>query len=156
MQANMLVGGVTKMKSKSFLYAIVGVGSLLAASFTGINCSRRETRTELSDVLHEDARIVSMEHRNAWLQPIRHKVGKNTITTYIRHSEKNKIEFGGKVDFEINNKAIYERFKEGDLADISYRENYKLTFEDLDGDGKKEETGRVLKEYVFVDAVRKD
>lgn len=140
---------------KSYLYVIVGAGALLCASLTNCNC-RRETRTELSDILHEDARVTSMQHSDAWKEQIRGGNGASLSIGEINRPEENRINFGGKIKFNVNNKEIYERFKEGDLVDVSYRENYKLTFQDLDGDGEKEQTGKTLKGYVFVDAQKKN
>ena len=142
---------LTYLRNKRAPYVLAA--GLAASLFTG--CVRKESRTELSDILHQNANVVRMEHRNRWMQSIPMRVGKITTIQYIHHPERNIIVLDGEVDFEINNKEIYGRFKEGDYADVLYRESYKLTFEDLNGDGVKEQTGKTLTGYEFVDAQKR-
>lgn len=127
--------------------------AVLAASFlTGC----KDTRTELSDVIHEDAKVAKMEHHSSYITLVPMRVGKVTIMNQIHHPERNNITFKGKLKFEVDNKKIYKRVKLGDKADVSYRESYKLTFEDLNKDGKKEQISREFSDYVFVDAQPKE
>lgn len=126
---------------------IIVAGGLAASVLTGC----KETKTRHSNILYEDAVVTSMNHRNAWIQPI--KIGK--ITSIITHPAINKIDFDGKIDFEINNREVYNRFHLGDLASISYREEYSDTYDDTNGDGKRELTGTKLKGYEFIDAEKK-
>ena len=113
--------------------------------------SCRETKTELSDVLHEDAKVISMYHRNRYFVPI--PMGK--MIGLMPHQEVNEIKFEGDIDFSLDDEKIFKRFKEGDNADVSYREIYKLTFEDLNKDGIKEQTSKYLEGYKFIDATPK-
>jgi hypothetical protein len=133
---------LTYLRNKTTPYILAAGLSVISL----IGC--KETRTELSDIIHEDAKVTSKYHRNSFYQPI--IIGK-MVTGYPR-SEINKITFDGLVDFEVDNKEIYSKFKEGDIADISYRESYELTFEDLDKDGIKEQTEKIFTGYEFVDA----
>lgn len=66
--------------------------------------------------------------------------------------KKNKITFSGKINFNLDNKEVYNKFNLGDSAEVSYREIYLTTFDDLDKDGKKEQIGKVLEGYQFIDA----
>jgi len=128
---------------------------LAVGLFASLVSGCKETRKELSDLLHEDARVMSMEHHSSWIQLMPMQVGEVTTMMTIVHPERNEIKFEGKVNFELNNKQIYGRFNKDDSADVSYREEYELTFEDLDKDGVKEQTGKVLMDYKFVDALPK-
>jgi len=51
-------------------------------------------------------------------------------------------------------KALYEKFKnwEGKKVDVTYQEIYRVTYDDKDKDGKKEEVERVLVDFDFLDA----
>ena len=91
----------------------------------------REVRKGLSDVLHEDALVVEMEHQNSRTTSFPTIVGKMAIMHHVCYPERNMILFDGKVDFEIDNKEIFSRFNQGDSANVSYREVYKLTFDDF-------------------------
>jgi hypothetical protein len=140
------------LKQRAATY-IVAAG-LAASVLTG--CTGTETRKELSDIIHENAKVVRMEHHSSWIQLIPIRVGKTLTFLYVPYPEKNIIEFDGKVDFEMDREDIFDRFKEGDNADITYRICYQLTFEDRDGDGNKEQTGIQLTGYDFVDAQPKE
>ncbi len=124
------------------------IGGLAVSLLTGC---KRETRTELSEVLHEDAVVTSRDYTSRWVQIL--PCGKTIIP--ITHPESYSISFDGKIDFDSSDEEVYSRFKEGDTADVSYREVYKLIFEDLDKDGKKEQIGRVFDGYEFEDACPK-
>ncbi|MDP1695281.1 MAG: hypothetical protein Q8L29_00005, partial [archaeon] len=113
----------------------------------------KEEKNVSSDILHEDAKVMSMHHEDARNQAV--MIGPRIMGSRTS-PEINKIKFDGRIDFEIDDKNIYEQFKKGDTADISYRENYTLIFEDLDRDGEKEQTGKTLTGYVFVNAKPKN
>ncbi len=123
---------------------------LLAGLTVGLvtGCDRKEIQTELSDILHEDAKVISTDHKKRFFQPI--MIGK--MLSGISHPAVYKVTFDGEVDFEIDNKEIYDRFNRGDIVDVLYRKSYQLTFEDLNKDGKKEQISRILTGYEFLDA----
>ena len=111
-------------------------------------CARQETVTEFSATLHEDAVVTYACHHEACFQPV--VVGKYTFNVF--YPEINTIIFDGETDFEIDSKEIYNRFKEGDEAEVSYRNVYRLVYEDFDMDGKKELVERTLTGHEFIDA----
>lgn len=138
-----------KNKSRSYLLATGLAAGLAMNVISGCNT---ETRTELSDILHEDAKVTTKQHTSHRLYPIMY--GK--ILIMQNHNAKNIIKFNGKINFEINNEEIYNRFNEGDIVDIFYKNKYKLTFKDINKDGTKELVSKVIEEYEFVDAQLKN
>lgn len=129
-----------RKKSLPYLLAI----SLAVSILSGC----KEHKTEYSEPKHEEATVIYKHHRVSWMQPI--PCGKSF--TYIIHPARYDTTFTGSIEFEVNDSQIFNRFEEKDLADVTYREVYKLTYDDLDGDGKKELLERKLKEYEFLDA----
>lgn len=128
---------------------------IAAVALTAMACSGRETRTELSNILSEEATVAGKRHTNAWTQIIPMHIGKTTTIIPIHHSERNVTTFTGVVRFEVNDKDVYNRFDIGDKAYLFYRESIEFTFEDLDKDGTKEQTGRLVTGYEFYDAQAK-
>ena len=112
----------------------------------------KEYRTELSDILHEDAKVVRMEHEDFHMRMVPMLFDDHLIMRTETDPEENIIEFDGPVDFKVDDGEIYNRFKKGDAADVSYRESYSLTFEDLNEDMIKEQTAKKFIGYKFVDA----
>ncbi len=110
--------------------------------------AKGETKTELSDFLYENAKVTSMYHKDARRSPVFFY----RVVVMIPHPAENKITFDGQIDFEINNLEIYSRFKLGDSAVVSYRTSYKVTYEDLDGNGINEPTKKEFIDYHFIDA----
>lgn|GEM_PF-1222149 len=49
-------------------------------------------------------------------------------------------------------KTLYNKLKEGENVDVTYNEIYRATYDDVNKDGKKELTERVLVGYDFLDA----
>jgi hypothetical protein len=133
---------------KKSLIIPAGVAGLVGITLAGCNQKMVE-----SEQLFEYAKVIRMEHSDSYSVP---EVGfdfDGDLTLHnVDYPEKNIIEFDGKVDFEVNNKEIYNRFKEGDSARVCYKATYWVTFEDLDKDGKKEETNREISGYRFLDA----
>lgn len=58
--------------------------------------------------------------------------------------------FSGRSD-EV--KGLYNNFTQDEHIQVSYREIFKLTYEDLDGDGKRELKSKELTEYDFIRAL---
>ncbi len=119
---------------KKALPIVLGV-SLAANLFGGC----KEHRTEYSEPKHQEA-VVGYKY----FSPSRMKGAGILRNFYIR--------FEGPVDFEVYDSKIYERFNEKDKADVSYREVFKSTWDDTDGDGKKELLEKKLVKYEFIDA----
>ena len=55
---------------------------------------------------------------------------------------------------DVRHKALYNKLKdwEGKMVDVTYMEIYRVTYEDKDKDGEKEEVSRVLIDFDFLDA----
>jgi hypothetical protein len=98
---------ISKMKKTILL--LTGLGVLLSGCI--------EKRIEYSDIRHEDAIVAEKQHKDANHSP--HPV--------FDYPEQNLIFFDGAIDFIIDNKEVYNKFNEGDKADISYREKYRYS-----------------------------
>ncbi|MCX6747209.1 MAG: hypothetical protein NTU63_03705 [Candidatus Pacearchaeota archaeon] len=53
-------------------------------------------------------------------------------------NDKYYVFFDGNVDFEVDDRRLFSIFRVGDKADVTYREVYLLTYDDLNDDGEKE------------------
>ena len=112
----------------------------LASGF--VVCTEKGTWVEESDVIHEEAVVTQKVYRGSTFQ----SPGMNKI-----------IFDGADVDFEVESypgsgeNEFYEKFNKGDKVDISYNTIYKVTFEDLNKDGVKEETDRKIDRYKIID-----
>lgn len=53
---------------------------------------------------------------------------------------------------DLRHKDLYNKFKEGDKVNISYKEIYRVTYKDKNNDGKKEVVERALIKLDFLDA----
>ncbi len=49
-------------------------------------------------------------------------------------------------------KDLYEKLQDGQEVDVTYKEIYRETYDDIDGDGKKDLVERVLTGFDFLDA----
>ncbi len=99
----------------------------------------KEYVTEYSKLKHEEAEVVDK------------RTGFHYPSGYYYN-----ITFKGDMYLTINNEGIYDIFNLNDKADLSYREIYQVTLEDIDKDGRKEVTERKFLDYIFVDAVPVD
>lgn len=154
----------------------LAIGLLLATTATGCNCA--DTRSEMSDIIHEDARVA-----NRVFTPSRHDtelefsafntgsfgvsysgnpglhIGNNLQVSSVEVPEKYAVVFecqhGGFISqgSDLRHQSLYEKLKGVGVVDVTYRELFKATYQDLDKDGKKELTSRVLVGYDFLDAV---
>ncbi len=128
----------------------------------------KETRTELSDILHEDAVVSETVYT-----PSRHGSGSGVGPTFdvtdgnvgiaftsinINIPEKYAVVFKcqhGKFIVEgtdIEHKSLWKKLSQGQEVDISYREVFNSVYDDIDGDGKKDLVSRTLVDYDFLDA----
>ena len=94
----------------------------------------KDYRIEYSEVKHETARVTLHEYvpeSTSLSFDIDMDGGiSNSIDT---DPEEYNITFKGKIDFELDNKEIFDRFKLEDKADVSYKEKHGKTY---DRDGK--------------------
>jgi len=155
-----------KMRNKySFLTSL-----LLSSSFV-LGCSGRETRREVSDILHEDAIVVDVVYT-----PSRHgsgaglgptidfdgNIGISFSSVSVNIPEKYAVVFKcehGKfisAGTDARHKELWERLQEGQDVDVTYREIFESTYEDIDKDGKKDLIKRKLIAYDFLDAQLKE
>ncbi len=131
-------------------------------------CKYHEEKRELSDILHEEARVVDVVYT-----PPRHGSGSGIGPT---------IDFSGNigisitdVDVEIppayavvfecqhgkfisqgtdeTHKKLWDKLKEGQRVEVTYRELFDSVYEDPDKDDKPDLVKRTLVGYDFLDAV---
>jgi len=129
------------MKLGKTLISILAGGLILFAG-----C--KEYRTEYSAPKNEDAVVSEKYHRSAYITFMH--VGKTMMP--LSHPAVNRTTFDGIIDFTVSGREIYDRFNEQDKANVFYREVYRLTYDDLDKDGKKEFVNREFVDYEFLDA----
>jgi hypothetical protein len=77
-----------------------------------------------SSLLHEKAIVTDKRHIDTHLSPI--PTGKSIIL--MPTPEVNQIKFDGEIDFEINNRDIYNKLDKGDLVNLYYKEKYNIKF----------------------------
>ncbi|MEI7718412.1 MAG: hypothetical protein WCI72_00975 [archaeon] len=126
--------------------------SLLAGLLIGTLSGCNETRRELSDIVYEEAKVTQKEHSDGYTTFRIIPCGNSTMIIPSTSSDGNRVTFSGDIDFTIDNEDLYNRFNEGDLVRLGYRESYKHTFEDLNKDGVKEKTQTLFEGYVFESA----
>lgn len=165
------------VKSK-FLPYFLAAG--LAVGMSG--CDRRENRTEISDTLHEDAVVVtriytpSRHNTEVGLRAINID-GDGAGSIGIDFSGNTGIGIGGGLQISSStvpekygavfkckhgiftsqgsdkrHKNLYDKLQGVQEVDVSYNEIYLSTYEDRNGDGKKELIERKLIDYDFIDA----
>lgn len=152
------------LTKKIIPYALMA--GLALIPLTGCEESRivfkREFKRELSDIIYEQAVVTSKKHSpEEDYTYLGIAVGNSIndlptglgLAAAMHQDEKNYITFTGqKVTFDINNKEIFNRFELNDPAEISYKEIYSATYEDLDNDGEKDLVEKTLEGYKFLDA----
>lgn len=146
--------------------------------------SCKEIKQEVSEVLHEDATIVntvftpSTHRAEVGMAAIGGKTGSigidfsgnvgiglgnglqiSSVTVPEKFAVVFECKHGGFISqgTDIRHKDLYERFKErkGSEVDVTYKEIYRVTYDDVDKDGKKEVIERVLVDYDFLNALPK-
>jgi len=123
---------------------------LILAGLVGIlsGCSGER---EYSEIKHEEAVVTNMETHSSYSSIS--IIG--PVISVISGSTRYETNFNGKVNFEINDEAIFNRFHMNDKVDVSFREVYSISYADLDKDGKKEVVKRELLKFEFLNAVKK-
>lgn len=149
-----------------------------ALSLALAGCSDIKTRTETSDILHEDAAVLSRIYT-----PSRHDSGLDM--TAVNLSDNIGVGFGGGVGIRIGgglqisstiiperygavfqcqhgtftsegsdnrHRDLYNKLHEGQKVDVTYKEIYTATYKDVNGDGKEDLVSRVLVNLDFLDA----
>jgi hypothetical protein len=132
---------------------------LAAGILTIAGC--KEYRTELSDVMHDEAVVTKQyvpddDQTGTGLAlgvamdniPVGVALGSSMSSPakYIVHLH------GKKVSFQFDSKSMYDSVNERENVRVNYREVYRNAFEDLNKDGNKELVGRMLVDYKFVNA----
>lgn len=112
----------------------------LTSSFL-IGCN--ESRTELSDVLQDEAVVTQKKHipkKDQLATGVALGVGINDIGSGVAlgvamsEHEKYSITFRGKkITLRLNDSTVFNRFDSSDVVDITYKEKYFSTY---DSDGK--------------------
>jgi hypothetical protein len=126
---------------------------LAASTITG--CHTRDvatqdpdsTRIELSDIIHEDAQVISTGSNSKQLSLHIPFTGKGEDIKYQPPTEY-RVVFHGAVDFMVDNEALYRRFPAGSKADVSYQKAFRISYEDA----MQVKTGKTFIGYVFVGA----
>ena len=145
------------LRNKCFFY-IFAVG-LAAGLFSG--CS--ETKIEYSERINTAGTVIQKKHvKKSYLNPMDDiNPMRNIDPTFDlkkgRHITKQDEQFNVYIDtkvrrFRVNNKFLFKNVEVNSAIDVSYRERYRSTYEDIDGDGKDDLVKRVLTGYEFVDA----
>jgi hypothetical protein len=117
---------------------------------TGYHKIKTEKKTEY-ELKTESAIVSEKYHRGMYMYPMR--VGK--MTTFQTIPAVNKISFDGEMDFQVNNKTLFDRFHEKDSVIVSYTVIYRSKYGDKNNDGIKDLISREFKGYEFVDAIQK-
>jgi len=127
----------------------IGVGLL---SFAGC----KEFEIEYSPVLHEDAIVSSKKFSAPYtigeLKPVKTSTGEAMIVTPVDYPAKYNITFDGKIQFELDDRILFDRFHSNDQADVSYREKYSLIYDDTNNDGTNELVHKYFMDAEFIDA----
>ena len=160
------------------------LGAAVAIACTGIvfytakylsNCDR--TRTEASEILHEDANVVARIHTPSThtpsLSPSVMKLDDNfgigmdgdmgmSMGDMVVSSSEVPERYGvvfrcqhGSFTSEgsdTRHKDLYDRLHEGEEVDVTYKELYRATLRKVNPDGKRVVVKRVLTGYDFLDA----
>lgn len=116
----------------------------------------KDTKTELSEILHDEATIESKQYV---VHPDDDQFnwgivfGSPSAAVILSEYKHYYIVFQSKkIRFNVYNKELFNRFNTNDIADVTYREVYRLTYDDIDGDGKTDLVNKVLTDYKFLDA----
>lgn len=128
----------------------------------------KEVRHTASDILHEDARVAETVYTPSrhgsgsgvgpTFDPVSGNVGVGITSVSVRIPEKYAVVFQcdhGKFISEgtdQRHKALWEKLSEGQAVDVTYREQYREEWDDIDRDGEKDLVSRTLIDYDFLDA----
>lgn len=159
------------LRNKSAPY-ILSVG-LASSLLTGC----KQVKTEISDVLHEDATVVTRIYTPSTHEPsVYLRIGGSggvsvigadgsvvtSMDGLIFDSSEVPEKYGavfrcqhGTFTSQGSDKRhedLYNKLQEGQEVDITYKEIYRATYDDIDGDGKKDLVERVLTGFDFLDA----
>ena len=153
---------INNLRSKSAQY-ILSLG-LASSLLTGC----REIRTGWSESLFYDSAVVSYKQ----YEPESDLTGEGLAIgtsmgnasmgllagSAMSEDERYIIKFDtpGAIDFEVDNKKLYNKFEKGDSVIVAYREHYIITLDDLNKDGNKEVVSRIIDEHKLVDAQPKN
>lgn len=108
----------------------------------------RDEEIEYSPVLHENAIVSYKDFKPAKTNDMR--VGR-VVSRKVYPAEYN-IFLDGKIRFELDNKKIFAKFKTNDQADVSYKEKYKVIYNDTNNDGTNDLIKKYFMDAEFIDA----
>ncbi len=125
----------------SLLVPILSIS--IANSLAGCNNSFKDYESVVS---HETATVLTKKHIAG---------GSNGgYPVLVLYPESNIIIFDGKVDFELDDKSVYEQFEVNDKVGITYSTVFERTFRDIDGDGVKDLAIKEFSHYEFITATK--
>jgi len=141
------------MGKRRILKNLILIGS---ATCTIFGC--KEKRTEVSNLLHEDAVVTSSEYIPGEDNLVVGVALNNpALGIAMSSKEQYRVAFKGEnLDFTVNSSYLYAFLDVGSVVDVSYKEIYKCTYDDLDGDGKKDLVKKVLKKQEILEIKLKE
>lgn len=130
--------------------ALVGLSTLIL-SLSGC----KEYKIEYSEIKHETARVSLQEYVPESTNMSRNVDSEGDVSFSVdTDPTEYNIAFKGKIDFKLDNKEIFDRFKLEDKADVSYTEVYWAVYDKFKDDGieRRKLLERKFLENKFVDA----
>jgi len=138
---------IEKIQKQAGLIVAIMAGAIIGSSLLAKPSWMEEHRDGYSGPKHEDAKV-SIHYIPPQIEqvPMPQGEGINWVNYLLPHAESDVIYFDGKIDFEVDNPELAHQFKEGDKADVTFREIYSLTFQD------KKLVSKVLTGHEFIGA----
>ena len=160
------------------------LGAIILAGTIGLT-GCKEVKTESSNVLHEDAIVITKIYT-----PSRHNIDIELTAMNIMEEEEEgfgsiSMDYNGDIGIGIGSglqissnevpekygvvfkcqhgtftsqgsderhKELYNKLQNNQGVDVTYKEIYRTTYDDIDGDGKNDLVERVLTGFDFLDA----
>lgn len=66
--------------------------------------------------------------------------------------EKYLVKFKGVIEFNVNDKKIFDKFKLYDYVNLSYEKEFESVYDDTNNDGTNELVKKELKGFIFINA----
>ena len=133
--------------------------ALAITSLTGC----KERRVEYSSPLVTTRIVTSKKHRGEYyLNPVDNVNPMKDIDPLFDYKKdrwltKTKESFYVTIDtpqcrFRVKDRNLYDRVVEGQEVNVFYKNVYSATYDDVDGDGRKDLVSRTLVDYSFLQA----